>query len=173
LNNLILCGFMGCGKTTVGKLLAKRLGLEYIDLDDEIIREAGMPIPDIFSIYGEAHFRDLEHEAVHNLARRVNCVVSTGGGAMTFDRNIEAIDQRDLVVFLDAPFEVCYSRIKDSDRPILRQNTPEQFQALFARRREAYRKAAQNGLTIDAGRSADEVAADIALLREKNQGPRP
>ena len=67
MNNLILCGFMGCGKTTVGKLLAKRLGLEYIDLDDEIIREAGMPIPDIFSIYGEAHFRDLEHEAVHNL----------------------------------------------------------------------------------------------------------
>ena len=81
MNNLILCGFMGCGKTTIGWQLARQLELEYLDLDEQIQQENGCTIPELFQRFGETHFRQLEHEAVAGLAKRVNCVVSTGGGA--------------------------------------------------------------------------------------------
>ena len=164
MHNLILCGFMGCGKTTVGWQLARKLDLEYVDLDAEIEREAGMPIPQIFSKYGEPAFRDLEHHAVAGLARRINCVVSTGGGTLTYPRNVEVIDRKhDLVVFLDAGFDVCYERIKDSDRPLVRSNSQEQLRQIFEQRRPLYLAAA--GLRVDAGAGAQQVADEIIRLR--------
>ncbi|MFR9189526.1 MAG: shikimate kinase [Anaerotruncus massiliensis (ex Togo et al. 2019)] len=93
MNNIILCGFMGCGKTTVGTLLARRLGMEYADLDAEIEAEAGMAIPAIFAEYGEGAFPRPRARAVRALAGRADCVVSTGGGALTYPRNREVLSR--------------------------------------------------------------------------------
>ena len=168
MNNIILCGFMGCGKTTVGTLLARRLGMEYADLDAEIEAEAGMAIPAIFAEYGEARFRDLEHEAVRALAGRADCVVSTGGGALTYPRNREVLSPRDLVVFLDAPFDACLERIRGSDRPIVRRSSPEELRALFDARRPAYLAAAN--AVADASAGPEAVAEAVARLRAE-RGP--
>lgn len=159
MNNLLLCGFMGCGKTTVGKRLSKTLSMEYIDLDAEIESEAGLPIPELFRLYGEPYFRDLEHEALSKLSHRISCVVSTGGGAMTFQRNRMAVSPEDLVIFLDASFPVCYQRIQGSDRPLLRTNTLEEFQALYENRRAAYEQAAS--LVVNADASPQQVEAAV------------
>lgn len=126
MNNILLCGFMGCGKTTVGKRLAALTGREYIDLDHEIELEAGMTIPELFERFGEQEFRDREHAAVAALARR----------------NVSAVSPDDRIVFLDTPFEVCYERIRDSDRPIVRRSTPNELRRLFETRRAAYQTAA-------------------------------
>ena len=159
MKNLILCGFMGCGKTTIGFRLARLLSMEYIDLDTELEQTAGLPIPEIFSRFGENYFRDLEYQAVAGLAKRINCVVSTGGGALTFARNIKAIDPLDTVIFLDTPFEVCYDRIKGSGRPIVRSTTPEQLRSLFDQRRAAYLSA--SAFRADGSLPACEAAQAI------------
>lgn len=162
MKNLILCGFMGCGKTTIGFRLARLLSMEYIDLDAELEQSAGLPISEIFSRFGEDYFRDLEHQAVAGLAKRIHCVVSTGGGALTFARNREAIDPLDTVIFLDTPFEVCYDRIKASERPIVRSKTPEQLRSLFDQRRALYLAAA--AYRADGALPPDEAARAIAAM---------
>ena len=162
MKNLILCGFMGCGKTTIGFRLARLLSMEYIDLDTQLEQSASLPIPEIFSRFGEAYFRDLEHQAVAGLAKRIRCVVSTGGGALTFARNREAIDPLDTVIFLDTPFEVCYDRIKTSERPIVRSKTPEQLRSLFDQRRALYLAAA--AYRADGALPPDEAARAIAAM---------
>lgn len=162
MHNIILCGFMGCGKTTVGHRLSRLLSMEYIDLDKEIENDADLEIPAIFAQFGESHFRDLEHQAVLNISKRISCVVSTGGGAMTFARNIEAIDPLDSVVFLDVPFDVCYDRIKPTNRPIVQSKTHDQLQALYNERRKAYLAAAD--FRIVGALTADESAQSIAEL---------
>lgn len=165
MQNVLLCGFMGCGKTTVGRILAQELGMEYIDLDMVIEETAGKPIPRIFSEDGEEAFRDLEYAAVSSLVRRIRCVVSTGGGAMTYERNVQAVSPEDTVVFLDASFTTCYQRIRDSSRPLVRQNSPEALEAIFLRRRSLYLHAATH--TVDASLSPRQVARSIAALLHK------
>lgn len=160
MNNLILCGFMGCGKTTVGQRLAQLAGMGYLDLDQQIQEENGMPIPQIFAQLGQDHFRRLEHQAIARLAQREGYVVSTGGGALANPQNAAAIDHlHDKVVFLDAPFQVCFDRIRESDRPLVRQNTPEQLRALFDSRRSHYLAAAD--LKVDASLPVDQVARAV------------
>lgn len=144
--------------------------MEYADLDAEIEAEAGMAIPAIFAEYGEARFRDLEHEAVRALAGRADCVVSTGGGALTYPRNREALSPRDLVVFLDAPFDACLERIRGSDRPIVRRSSPEELRALFDARRPAYLAAAN--AVADASAGPEAVAEAVARIRAE-RGPAP
>ena len=162
MKNLILCGFMGCGKTTIGFRLARLFSMEYIDLDAELEQSAGLPIPEIFAQYGEAYFRNLEHQAVAGIAKRIRCVVSTGGGALTFARNRETIDPRDTVIFLDTPFDVCYSRIKDSGRPIVRSTTADQLQSLFNQRRDAY--LAASAIRIDGALPVEKAAQSIVEI---------
>lgn len=166
MENLILCGFMGSGKTTSGRLLATRLCMEYLDLDASIEQEAGKPIPHIFAQEGEQAFRDLEHAAICALAQRRRCIVSTGGGAMTYPRNVAAVSPSDIVVFLDADFETCYRRIEHSDRPLVRSNSPEGLRRLFEARREAYLHAAS--VVVDAapppGAVADAVLKKLPAI---------
>lgn len=160
MHNIILCGFMGCGKTTVGHRLSRLLSIEYIDLDEQIEKDSGLQIPEIFAQFGEPHFRDLEHEAVQTIAKRISCVVATGGGAMTFTRNMEAIDSQDSVIFLDVPFDVCYDRIKQTNRPIVQSKTYEELQTLYNERRKAYLSAAN--FNVVGALTADESAHAIA-----------
>lgn len=137
-----LCGFMGCGKTTIGKKLAELRGCGYCDMDELIVKKAGMSIPEIFERYGEPRFRQMETELIGELGS-FNGIVSCGGGAMLSDTNGEIARNNGVVVFLDAPFNACYYRISgDPNRPLAAGRTRKQLEQLFNERYPKYKKNA-------------------------------
>jgi len=148
---VFLCGFMGCGKSTIGKLLAKNMGLSYIDTDELIVENEGMKIPEIFEKFGEPHFRKIEAETIKSLCSK-NAVVSCGGGAMLNPDTAEYANKNGAVVFIDVPFEVCYNRIKnDENRPLVKNGTKESLEALYDTRYPVYSKHA--GIKADCNNS--------------------
>ena len=159
---IVLSGFMGCGKTTVGKALAEALSRPFCDLDDEIARRAGMPIPRIFDALGEDTFRQLEREALGSLPSLEGFVVASGGGAFTFPDNWEAAKEHALVVFLDADFPTCYHRVKDSDRPIVRRSPPRPREARVRSRYPLYQAHCHR--TVDASPLPPQVVSSIRAL---------
>jgi shikimate kinase len=131
---IYVVGFMGSGKSTIGRRLAETLGRPFVDLDDDIEAAAGRRIADIFSNDGEAAFRDAEHAA---LAARVRAgtdiVLALGGGAFTFARNRELLAGAGTSVWLDCPFDVAHRRVAGfAHRPLAKD--PVQFRALFEKR---------------------------------------
>lgn len=139
--NLILCGFMGAGKTSTGQELAMKSGKNFIDCDDLIVEKMKIPVADIFRIYGEDYYRDIEHEVIVNLSGKDDYIISTGGGAVTAARNVAALKNNGIILFLNPGFDVCYSRIKNSDRPIVRRSSFEELRDLYRRREILYRNA--------------------------------
>lgn len=135
---VFLCGFMGCGKTTTGKIIAKKLGVGYVDTDELIVKSEGRTIPEIFSEMGEPYFRRVEAETVKSLCTR-KAVVSCGGGALLNRETAEYAMKNGVVVFLDVPFETCYERIaNDSNRPIAASSTKEELLERFNSRHAVY-----------------------------------
>lgn len=135
---VFLCGFMGCGKTTVGKKLAEMCGCGYCDMDELIVLKNGMTIPEIFEKYGEPHFRQMETNLIKELGD-FGGIVSCGGGAMLNNVNAEIAQENGVVVFIDTPFETCYSRIAgDTNRPIAVSRTKEQLEELYNERYPKY-----------------------------------
>lgn len=135
---IYLCGFMGCGKTTVGRKLAQLMNYRFIDLDEYIEKSEGTTISDMFMNKGEEYFRAAETEAIKNCCTG-NTVVATGGGAMVNKVNADEAKKIGKVVFLDVPFETCYNRIKNSKtRPLVK--TYEQLEKLYEERLSSYRK---------------------------------
>lgn len=119
-SNLVLIGFMGSGKSTVGKLLAKVLEMKFIDTDAEIEKEQGRSVQDIFSKEGEAYFRNLEKEMCIKLSRANNTVISTGGGIILNKENIDNLKNDAVVFFLDVNKKTLYNRlISSKGRPLL------------------------------------------------------
>lgn len=159
--NIVLCGFMGSGKTTVGLELAKIMGRKFIDTDEMIEKEQGVAIKAIFTVHGEDYFRDLEWECCKNISQMKNCVVSTGGGALTFARNVQALKEGGKIVFLDADFDVICQRIGDSKSRPLFQNK-EDAKALYDERKSKYLSAAD--YVVDGNMSARKTALDIAEI---------
>ena len=162
-----LTGFMGSGKSSVGRRLAQRLGSEFLDLDQEIERKAGMTVREIFERLGEPAFRQMEHEALLATAEHPDVVVATGGGTVTFEANARWIGRQGIAVWLNPAFATIVARIGGlgkHDRPLFRDEA--QALALYRERLPAYRKA---DLIVDvgAGERAEEVAARIALLLGK------
>lgn len=159
--NIILCGFMGSGKTVVGTELSKIMGRKFIDTDEMIEQEQGVAIKAIFATHGEDYFRDLEFECCKKIADMKNCVVSTGGGALTFQRNVDAIKGNGKVVFLDADFDVICERIGNSNtRPLFQDR--DKARALYDERKSKYLAAAD--IVIDGNMSARKTAMEIAAL---------
>lgn len=159
MNSIVLCGFMGSGKTVVGKELAKIMGCRFVDTDEMIEEEQGMAIKAIFAARGEEYFRDLEHEMCKKVADMKNCVVSTGGGALTYQRNVDAVKKGSKIVFLDASFPVICDRIGDSTtRPLFQDK--EKARLLYDERKSKYLAAAD--LVIDGDMSARKTALEIA-----------
>jgi shikimate kinase len=118
--NIILTGFMGCGKTTVGRIMARRLGWIFLDLDREIERRAGMSIPAIFRGWGERAFREMEHRAIKGLVWRTRVVAAAGGGAPMTARNRAWLKRAGAVVYLKVPIRVLAARLGDGrNRPLL------------------------------------------------------
>ncbi len=161
MNNIVLCGFMGSGKTVVGKELAKILGVKFVDTDELIEKEQGVAIKAIFATHGEDYFRELEYEMCRKVAQMKNVVVSTGGGAMTFERNVNAIKNGSKVVFLDASFDVICERIGNSTtRPLF--NDRQKAKELYDERKSKYLAAAD--YVIDGDMSARKTALEIAEI---------
>lgn len=161
MNNIVLCGFMGSGKTVVGRELAKIMGAKFVDTDELIEKEQGVAIKAIFATHGEDYFRDLEYEMCKKVAQMKGAVVSTGGGAMTFARNVEAIKQGSKVVFLDASFDVICDRIGNSTtRPLFQDR--EKAKRLYDERKDKYLVAADYVVNGDMG--ARKTALEIADL---------
>jgi shikimate kinase len=118
--NIVLTGFMGTGKSTVGQLVAAELGREFVDMDTLIEQREGRPISQIFAESGEAYFRQLETDLCRELAQQEGLVIATGGGALVTDQNLRMIESSGLVICLDCDPAVLWQRIGQSeDRPML------------------------------------------------------
>ena len=160
MKTIFLCGFMGCGKSTTGRLLAKRLGLAFIDLDEYIEEKAAMSIPDIFMLHGESRFRALESEAIAELAGK-SAVIACGGGAMIIPENAMTANKNGIFIFLDLPFEVCYNMINDDEnRPIAAVSSEAELKALFDKRYPLY--LAHSAIAVNADTAPLEAVNRIA-----------
>lgn len=141
--NLVLIGFMGAGKSVVGKQLARRLGRPFVDTDQVVEQRAGRPIPAIFEAEGEAGFRALERAVVAEVAGRRGQVIATGGGAVTDPANLAALRSSGLIVYLAARPETLAVRVAGSDRPLLAgaADPAARIREILERREAAYRAA--------------------------------
>jgi shikimate kinase len=141
---IYLVGFMGSGKTTVGRILADRLGWEFVDLDAEIEAEQKTSIAEIFDQCGEEHFREIETAAIRKRVHRVRAgqpmVIALGGGAFLREENYDLLEDHGVTVWLDCPLELVRKRVESGpDRPLARD--PEAFDRLYAARRAGYARA--------------------------------
>ena len=141
--NIVLVGLMGAGKTSVGRLLAEKFGLDFIDVDEYIETTAGMKISDIFSRYGESKFRELEKNAILNLSQNNDKIISTGGGALEDESNIKNLQANGIMIYLKATPERLFERIKGQNhRPLLKNEKPlETLKELLKKREKNYLKA--------------------------------
>jgi len=149
--NLILIGFMGTGKTCVGRRVAKSLGFRFVDTDARIVKQAGKSIADLFAEDGEEEFRRLETEALQQISMKKGQVISTGGGIVTQPRNIEILREAGYVVWLRASPETIIERVsRNNDRPLLANDDPEgTVRRLMEQREEMYRAAANLEIVTD------------------------
>ena len=158
MKTVYLCGFMGCGKSFLGRKLAKRLGVSFTDLDEYIVKKEGRSIPEIFASDGEPYFRRVEAECIRELSG--GGVVATGGGTLLNPETAAFANETGDTVFLDVSFPACYGRIKnDTNRPLVVNNTKEQLEQIFNSRREIYRKHTAH--TVKAGGDAEPVVDRI------------
>ena len=162
--NLYIMGFMGTGKSAVGRIMAKKLRRTYLDADAEIERMAGKTINQIFTEHGEAYFRNLEMQFIENGHPDNNCIVSCGGGMLTIPEAIEKLRRKGVIVSLFASAETIHARIKhNKHRPLLNVEDPlSRIRELLAERETLYQKAGIN-VTTD-NRSLQEVANHVERI---------
>ena len=148
MKSLILIGFMGTGKSTLGRVLAERLHLEQVDLDEVVVQEQNMPISDIFSRYGEERFRELEHDVMCRYAAQPNLIISPGGGAVLREENRKVMRECCTVISLLARPEVILERVnRDATvRPVLENRKPgqsklERIEEVLTQRMPCYQEA--------------------------------
>lgn len=149
---IYLVGFMGSGKSTIGRMLADEIGWRFVDMDDEIELQQRRSIPELFEAVGEAEFRRLETEAITRRVRNIRCgvptVIALGGGAFTREENIELLNENGITVWIDAALNVVRKRVAMSDhRPLARD--PQQFEKLFYARRSSYARAEYRVEVVD------------------------
>lgn len=162
LPNFVLIGFMGCGKSTVGRRLAGLTGHRFLDTDDAIVEVRNLSIPEIFSQLGEDGFRDLEQRAIENLVGVAGIVLSSGGGAILREPNREALKKIGIVVWLDAEPDTLFERAtRTGRRPLLNTPNPrETFDTLLSSRRHLYESVAD--VRFDSTHTEqDEVARKV------------
>ncbi len=166
---VILIGFMGCGKTTVGKSVSYKLRIPFVDTDHYLESEEKKSISDIFAEHGEEHFRELETKyLIEILSKRQDHVISTGGGLVVRQENrniINAGKNKGRVIYLSASPEVIYDRVKGNDkRPLLQCEDPlAKIRTLLKEREEAYKTAADVIIYVD-DKSPDEIADEITAM---------
>lgn len=160
--NIVLIGFMGSGKSTISAYLQEPFGMEVVEMDDVIMEQQGMTIPEIFEKCGEEHFRDLETQLLIDMQDKTNVIISCGGGVALRERNVAEMKKNGKVILLTATPETVLERLKDSDdRPLLRGNKNVEFiGGLMEKRREKYEAAADIMVATD-GKSVFDICKEI------------
>ena len=168
MKSLILIGFMGTGKSTLGRVLAERLHLEQVDLDEVVVQEQNMPISDIFARYGEERFRELEHDVMCRYAAQPNLIISPGGGAVLREENRKVMRECCTVISLLARPEVILERVnRDATvRPVLENRKPgqsklERIEEVLTQRMPCYQEA---DFILDTSDAPVELLAEQVLL---------
>ncbi|WP_298985275.1 shikimate kinase [uncultured Roseibium sp.] len=161
--SIVLVGIMGCGKSTVGKRLAQRLGLEFIDADSEIERAANMTVSEIFAEHGEPYFRSGEERVIARILREGPQVLATGGGAFMSDATRQEISEQGVSIWLKVDFETVMARVRRrSTRPLLQNPDPEgTMRDLLAKREPVYARAA---LTVTSKEVPHETVVDQIVI---------
>ena len=165
IQRIALTGFMGAGKSTVGRLLAARLGWNFLDLDTHLEQRAGLTVPEIFSQHGEARFRRLESSALASALSQHSTVIALGGGVPESITNRLLLEQTPgtFTIFLDAPFSVLFDRcvLQDIARPVLAE--PDAAQVRFNSRHPLYTRLAR--LTVETANLTPEETVEILLAK--------
>jgi len=163
---IILIGFMGVGKTTIGKIIAKKLKLNFVDMDNYIEKREGKSISKIFEDYGEQHFRKLESESLKDLIKSDNIVISTGGGIVTTKENSDILKKEKIVIFLDANTQTILNNLsKEIDkRPLLSNsnNVENTISNLLNERYEKYNSICDIKIDINE-KNIEEVVSQILV----------
>ena len=164
-DTIVLCGFMGCGKSTLGKALAVSLSYDYCDTDEMLLSETGMTLPELFAVGGESYFRDREHEIVQKASLLPRTVVSTGGGVMTFERNARLLAERAVIIHIRRSFDACYAAIsRRKNRPIASAKSREELLRMYEARLAAYERYADFTLSNDGSVKAAVARARAFIL---------
>ncbi len=163
MNNIVLIGMPGSGKTSVGKSLARMLKMHFVDTDEKLVSDTGRSIADIFAKDGEAAFRAMEASCVNDCAQMQNTVISTGGGVVLREENMKALAQNGRIVWLNRPI-ADIAAMNLNDRPLVGEDTKRVY-ALFAAREPLYRKYA--ALTVNNKGSVYTVAAKLISMLPK------
>ena len=158
MKNIVLIGMPGCGKTTVGQLLAQRLNMEFVDTDALVEQAQGMTIPQMFERFGEPAFRDAESCAVRTAAAMNGVVIATGGGVVLREENMQVLSDSGVVFFRDRPVEDIAGQDM-TGRPLVGADT-ERLYRLYDRRIHLYRKYAHH--IISNAETAQDAAEQIA-----------
>lgn len=171
--NVILCGMMGSGKTTIGVKIAEKTGRRWYDTDGVIVDRYGK-ISDIFEYYGEEYFRKIETEVVKELSVQNDLIISTGGGLVLKEENTELLKKNGKIVFLRAKKETLAGRLKvDGTRPLLQAKTEsilERLDKLLQERSPIYERVADFTVDVD-GKTPNEIAEEIIdVLRNSCRG---
>ena len=160
--HIFLIGFMGCGKSTNAACLSEATGAKQMEMDQEIVKQQGMAITDIFEKYGETYFRDLETELIRSLSGCEPMIVSCGGGAVLRQENVKLMKSCGAIVLLTATPETIFERVRYSnDRPLLNGNmNVEYITELIGKRRPKYEAAADFAVATD-GKRVKEICDEI------------
>ncbi len=147
-SNIVLCGFMGSGKTTIGRKVARAIGCEFIDADHYLEAREQRKISDIFAEDGEEAFRDIETDCARELSEKTNCVISLGGGAVLRQENVELYKKNGILIHLNTPYyRIVQNLSRDTSRPLLKGDKEKQTRMLYQRRKEIYKKAADKSVS--------------------------
>lgn len=143
MSNIVLVGFMGTGKSVVGKTLAAKLDREFLELDEIIEQREGIAIREIFETKGESYFRDVEKQVVKEISEKTGIIISTGGGAVVDEENMRNLKKNGIIICLEASPGIILKRIKGlATRPLLNISDPkEKIKELLKKRETCYRKA--------------------------------
>ena len=162
--NIVLIGFMGAGKSTISEFLKNSFAMEVIEMDQIIAEREGMTISDIFEVYGEQYFRNLETNLLIEMQSKTNVVISCGGGTPMRECNVVEMKKNGRVVLLTAKPETILDRVKDShDRPLIENNKTVPFIAdLMEKRREKYEAAADIIIETD-GKNELQICEELIL----------
>lgn len=164
--NIVLCGMMGCGKTSVGRQLARLTGKKLVDTDEEIVSKYG-GINAIFEKFGEERFRDLETEAIKTLSGMGNSIISLGGGSLGREENRIYAKNGGIGVYLKTDIDTLVLRLEgDNTRPLLRGGVREKLTSLMAVRGKIYENFADIIVQTD-GKTVEEIAEEILKEAEK------
>ena len=161
--NIVLIGYRGTGKSTVGKILATRLGRELVSTDAEVVKRAELAIPEIVQRFGWEHFRDLESEVCRDLGRKDDLIIDTGGGAILRQQNVDILKRNGTLFWLTAEVPTIARRIGgDTQRPSLTgtKSFTEEIQEVLELRLPKYQAAADHVIATE-GRTVEEVVACI------------